>query len=61
MDFFGNCFRDERGQDVVEYTLLLAFVVMLSAAFFYAGGGHIEMIWTTTDNNLSAANAVLPH
>jgi Flp pilus assembly pilin Flp len=59
MDFLGNCFRDERGQDVVEYTLLLAFVVLLSAAMFYTGGGHIERVWTTTNNKLSAAESVL--
>ena len=59
MDFLGNCFRDERGQDVVEYALLLAFVVLTSAALFYSGRGHIETIWYTTNNNLSAANALL--
>jgi Flp pilus assembly pilin Flp len=61
MDFLRNCLRDECGQDIVEYALLLAFVVVTAAALFWAGGGHIETIWTATTNNLSSATSVLPH
>ncbi|MGC9971944.1 MAG: Flp family type IVb pilin [Bryobacteraceae bacterium] len=62
MDFLGNCFRDERGQDIVEYALLLAFVVLTSAALFYSGRANIQTIWTATNNNLSAAAiSALPH
>jgi Flp pilus assembly pilin Flp len=53
--------RDERGQDITEYTLLLAFVVLTSAALFYSGRASIETIWTATNNNLSCATTVLPH
>ena len=47
--------RDESGQDLVEYTLLLAFVVMASAALLVLNGQNIATIWRTTDNTLSRA------
>ena len=50
---------DEGGQDLIEYTLLLAFVVMASAAMFLGGGASINVIWTLTNNNLSAAASVI--
>lgn len=50
---------DEGGQDLIEYTLLLAFVCMASAAMFIGGGASINVIWTITNNNLSAAASVI--
>jgi len=50
--------RDERGQDMVEYTFLLAFIVCASAALFILSGSSINAVWTVTNNNLcSAANS----
>jgi len=49
--------REEQGQDLVEYTLLLAFVAMASAALFIGAGGSIEGIWGVTSTRLNAANA----
>lgn len=49
--------RDEQGQDLVEYTLLLAFVCLASAALFISAGGSIGGIWTGANSRLSAANA----
>jgi Flp pilus assembly pilin Flp len=48
---------DEGGQDLIEYTLLLAFVALASAALFLGAGNSIIGIWTTTNAQLSAANA----
>ena len=47
---------DERGQDLVEYTLLLAFVCMVSAALFIGAGQSIGGIWTQANTRLTAAN-----
>lgn len=47
--------RDESGQDFVEYTLILAFVLVCSVALLLLGGDSITAIWETTNNNLSAA------
>jgi Flp pilus assembly pilin Flp len=45
---------DELGQDVQEYTLLLAFVVLVSAALFLCNGGSISAIWSSTESCLAA-------
>ena len=47
---------DEQGQDLIEYTLLAAFVALASAALFVGGGGSISGIWTAGNTRLAAAN-----
>jgi len=49
--------KDEQAQDLIEYTLLLAFVCMASAALFISAGGSIGGIWTTANSQLVAGNA----
>ena len=49
--------RDEQGQDLVEYTLLLAFVCLASAALFINAGASLATIWT--DTNAIANKAAL--
>ena len=49
--------RDESGQDLIEYTLLLAFVALASAALFIGAGGSVQGIWTATNGQLTAANS----
>ena len=46
---------DEEGQDLVEYTLLLAFVCLASAALFIGAGKSMASIWS--DTNLVLTNA----
>jgi len=48
--------REEQGQDLVEYTLLLAFVCLASAALFISAGGAIGGIWTQANTQLTTAN-----
>ena len=48
--------RDEQGQDLIEYTLLMAFVALASAALFLGAGGSISGIWGTSNSQLAAAN-----
>lgn len=54
--------REEEGQDLVEYTLLLAFVCLASAALFIGAGKSMANIWVDTnlivDNAGLVANAV---
>jgi Flp pilus assembly pilin Flp len=54
-----NFWIDESGQDLIEYTLLMAFVALASAALFLGAGNSIVGIWTSTNTQLSAANAAL--
>jgi len=49
--------NDERGQDLIEYTLLMAFVALASAALFIGAGKSVQGIWSATNSQLSAANA----
>jgi Flp pilus assembly pilin Flp len=52
-----NFWNDEQGQDLIEYTLLMAFVALASAALFLGAGGSIKGIWSTTNAQLVAANS----
>ena len=51
-----NLIVDDQGQDLIEYTLLLAFVVLASAALFISAGGSIRGIWGQANGILSNAN-----
>jgi len=50
-----NFFVEEQGQDLIEYTLLMAFVALASAALFIGAGGSIKTIWTTANTQLANA------
>ena len=56
MKLLANLLKDEQGQDLIEYTLLMAFVALASAALFIGAGGSIAGIWTTSNSRLAAAN-----
>ena len=49
--------KDDQGQDIVEYTLLMAFVVFASAAIFNLSGGSIKGIWCQVNSELVAGQA----
>jgi Flp pilus assembly pilin Flp len=49
--FFGV----DQGQDLIEYTLILAFVALASAALFISAGGTINSIWSITNTQLTNA------
>ncbi len=51
-----NFMNDEQGQDLIEYTLLMAFVALAAAALFLGAGGSISGIWGTTNTQLASAN-----
>jgi Flp pilus assembly pilin Flp len=49
--------EQEEGQDLIEYTLLIAFITFATAALFLLGtGGAAQGIWTTANSQLAAAN-----
>ena len=53
---FANLLKDEQGQDLIEYTLLMAFVALASAALFIGAGSSIKGIWSNTNSQLTLAN-----
>jgi Flp pilus assembly pilin Flp len=56
-NLFNAFIREETGQDLIEYTLLLAFVALASAAVFIGAGGSISGIWGSANTQLSNANS----
>ena len=48
--------REESGQDLIEYTLLMAFIVLASAAVFSSAGGSLSGLWSSASSQLAAAN-----
>ncbi len=49
--------QDEQGQDLIEYTLLLAFVALAAAKMFIGVGTSVSGIWSITNSRLVAANS----
>ena len=57
MEVFMSAFlKDDGGQDLIEYTLLMAFVALASAALFIGAGSSVNGILTATNAQLQAAN-----
>jgi Flp pilus assembly pilin Flp len=47
---------DETGQDLIEYSLLLAFVALAGAAAFIGMSSSVNSIWSAANSRLGAAN-----
>ena len=54
--FIADFLQEQNGQSMVEYSLLLAFLTLASAAFFLDSGESIYGIWSITNVNLSTAH-----
>ena len=53
-----NFLTEDNGQDLIEYSLLIAFVVLASAAIFKGAGTSISGVWTVANTRLANAAAV---
>lgn len=51
--------RAEQGQDLIEYSLLLTFVLFAVAGIFYGYTDNVKGITSTTNSNLAAANSFI--
>jgi Flp pilus assembly pilin Flp len=47
--------REEEGQDLIEYTLLLGFVALASAALFIGAGNSASTIWLLANSEMASA------
>jgi Flp pilus assembly pilin Flp len=47
--------QEEEGQDLVEYSLLLAFIALAAIALLSAAGNSVKSIWTSINTNLTSA------
>ena len=55
-----NLWRQDDGQDLTEYALLLAFVLFVTAGVVSIGGQSIQGITSKSNAQISAANAQVP-
>jgi Flp pilus assembly pilin Flp len=55
MSFMQKFWQDESGQDLIEYTLLLAFVALASASLFVSAGSSVSAIWGSASTQLTNA------
>jgi Flp pilus assembly pilin Flp len=49
--------QEEGGQDLIEYSLLLAFIALAAIALLSAAGTSVKTIWTGINTSLSSAAA----
>jgi Flp pilus assembly pilin Flp len=55
--FFYNLWREEDGQDLIEYSLLITFIALACTSFLGIFRPSITTIWAVSNNNLQTANA----
>ena len=51
----GNELKSEQAQDLVEYALLLACIVLASAGAVIGTGSEITALWSIMNNRFTAA------
>ena len=55
MNLLKNFLREEDGQDLVEYSLLLGFVFLASAALFISLGQGIGSVFSVANTKIQSA------
>jgi Flp pilus assembly pilin Flp len=55
MRFLERFWREEEGQDLIEYSLLLGFIALFSATVYSAVSTDINTIWTNAKTTLNTA------
>ncbi|HUE02994.1 MAG TPA: hypothetical protein VMR62_25725 [Bryobacteraceae bacterium] len=58
MSFWKQLWRDEDGQDLTEYALLLTFVALTTAALIASPMSSVNKIWVSGNSELSMAASV---
>jgi len=51
-----NFLREEDGQDLIEYSLLITFIAICCAALIGSGRPMVNGIWGTANSELTVAN-----
>ena len=51
----GRLFNEEIGQDLSEYCLLLALVILIAVGIFLKVSGGVQTLWTSTNSTLTNA------
>lgn len=56
--FINDFLRNEDGQDLIEYSLLIAFVAIGSSAVFLGAGRNLSGVWKTANTTLATAQTI---
>jgi Flp pilus assembly pilin Flp len=56
MNLYKRLLYEEDGQDLIEYSLLIAYIAMLSSALFVDAGKNVKGEWTVANSRLAAGN-----
>ena len=57
MKFIERFWKEEQGQDLIEYSLLLGFVALFSTGIYTSLSGNISTIWTNAGTVVGSAAA----
>ncbi len=57
LPFVKRFWQDDEGQDLMEYTLLMAFVALASASIYLGAGSSLAGIWSGASSQMVAANS----
>jgi len=52
-----NLWKDERGQDLIEYSILISFVAIAVVGMFMGAGNDVKGVWAVSNNQLTQANS----
>lgn len=55
-DLLAHLWREDSGQDLIEYALLVSFMALTVVMFFLGAGKEVKGAWTTSNSRLTAAN-----
>lgn len=53
-----SVWREDDGQDLIEYTLLISFVVFITAGVMSIGGASIKGIVNTSNSQIAEGNRI---
>jgi Flp pilus assembly pilin Flp len=54
---FDRSFAEERGQDLSEYCLLLALIILVAVGIFVKVAGGVQNLWTSVNTTITNASA----
>ena len=52
--------EEESGQDLAEYCLITAFIVLVCLGIFWHVSGGMQGMWSSINNSLAAGNSGSP-
>ncbi len=52
MEVLRRLFKDEEGQGLIEYVLIVGLIALVAVAAILAAGGHIGNIWNKVRDTL---------